>query len=125
MSVVPSRVAIVIPEIGFDDEPMSPTMRDDTATKKNPNTSTRRAGQEIAGECTVRDARQHRDDDRQYDGAGEHPGDRHVAIGALDGDHAAARLPQVAHRVAHRAEDDGQCAHQRHDAGHGTAPAPM
>src|ERR1700693_78051 len=34
-------VAIVMPEIGFDDVPMIPTMREDTVTKKNPNTTTR------------------------------------------------------------------------------------
>ena len=35
-------VAIVMPEIGFDDVPMIPTMREDTVTKKNPNTTTSR-----------------------------------------------------------------------------------
>src|SRR5205085_6488402 len=30
------RSAIVIPEIGFDDVPMSPVIRDETVTKKNP-----------------------------------------------------------------------------------------
>src|SRR4051812_10159359 len=35
------RVAIVIPEIGFDDEPMRPTIREETVTKKKPNTTTR------------------------------------------------------------------------------------
>src|SRR5512139_4044379 len=38
---VTSSVAIVIPEIGFDDEPISPTMREETATKKKPNTTIR------------------------------------------------------------------------------------
>src|SRR2546428_5170383 len=33
-------VAIVIPEIGFDEEPISPVMRDDTVAKKNPKIST-------------------------------------------------------------------------------------
>src|SRR3989449_10914127 len=32
-------VAIVIPEIGFDDDPIKPVIRDDTVTKKKPNTS--------------------------------------------------------------------------------------
>src|SRR5438270_9669738 len=32
-------VAMVIPEMGFDDEPMMPTMRELTVTKKNPNTT--------------------------------------------------------------------------------------
>src|SRR5690606_12259781 len=30
------KVAIVIPEIGFDDEPIIPTILDETVTKKNP-----------------------------------------------------------------------------------------
>jgi hypothetical protein len=34
-------VAIVIPEIGFDEEPMSPVMRDDTVAKKKPNSTMR------------------------------------------------------------------------------------
>ena len=33
---------MVMPEIGFDDVPMSPTMRLATVTKKNPNTITSR-----------------------------------------------------------------------------------
>src|SRR5260370_9398174 len=32
-----SSVATVIPEIGFDEEPISPVMRLETVTKKNPN----------------------------------------------------------------------------------------
>ena len=35
-------VAIVMPEIGFDEVPMMPTMREDTVTKKNPKTTTSR-----------------------------------------------------------------------------------
>ncbi len=34
-------VAIVMPEIGFEDVPMMPTMREDTVTKKNPKTTIR------------------------------------------------------------------------------------
>src|SRR5574338_205752 len=34
-------VAIVMPETGLDDEPISPTIRDETVTKKKPNTITR------------------------------------------------------------------------------------
>ena len=41
MRHVPSSVAIVMPEIGFDEEPISPTMREDTATKKKPKTTMR------------------------------------------------------------------------------------
>src|SRR3954462_13837810 len=34
------KVAIVMPEIGFDEDPIRPTIRDDTVTKKNPKTIT-------------------------------------------------------------------------------------
>src|ERR1700722_3487797 len=37
----PMSVAIVIPEIGFDELPMMPTIRLETVTKKNPKTTTR------------------------------------------------------------------------------------
>ena len=30
------KVAMVMPEIGFDEEPIRPVMRDDTVAKKNP-----------------------------------------------------------------------------------------
>jgi hypothetical protein len=41
------RVAIVIPEIGLDDVPMRPVMRDDTVTKRNPKTMTRIAARKL------------------------------------------------------------------------------
>ena len=34
-----SKVATVMPEMGLDDEPISPVRRDDTVTNKNPNTA--------------------------------------------------------------------------------------
>src|SRR5690606_22173215 len=37
-SDVNSSVATVMPEIGFDDEPISPVSRDETVTNKNPRT---------------------------------------------------------------------------------------
>src|SRR5262250_3749529 len=40
---VKSRVAIVMPEIGFEDEPISPVKRDDTVTNKKPKTRIIRA----------------------------------------------------------------------------------
>src|SRR5436853_16528 len=40
---VNKRVATVIPEIGFDDEPTSPVSRDETVTNKNPKMTIRRA----------------------------------------------------------------------------------
>ena len=40
-------VAIVMPEIGFDELPMSPVMRDDTVTKKKPKTTIEDGGEEV------------------------------------------------------------------------------
>src|SRR5262245_6393992 len=37
------RVATVMPEIGFDDEPISPVSRADTVTNRKPKTTTRMA----------------------------------------------------------------------------------
>src|SRR5580704_11036622 len=37
---VNASVATVIPEIGFDDEPISPVKRDETVTKRKPKIST-------------------------------------------------------------------------------------
>ena len=41
-------VAIVMPETGFDEEPMSPTMREETVTKKNPKMTTRTEASDVA-----------------------------------------------------------------------------
>ena len=38
---VSSNVATVMPEIGFDDEPISPVRRDETVTKRKPKTKTK------------------------------------------------------------------------------------
>ncbi len=42
------RVAIVMPEIGFDEVPMIPTMREETVTKKKPKTTMR---SDIRSDC--------------------------------------------------------------------------
>jgi hypothetical protein len=41
MTHVMISVAIVMPEIGFDDDPIKPVMRDETVAKKKPNRTTR------------------------------------------------------------------------------------
>src|SRR4051812_11940226 len=41
MRHVAIKVAMVMPEIGFDELPMMPTMRDETVTKKKPKTTMR------------------------------------------------------------------------------------
>src|SRR5437764_13894498 len=38
-----NKVATVMPEIGFDDEPISPVRRDETVTNRKPNTTISRA----------------------------------------------------------------------------------
>ena len=43
MAQVAMRVAMAMPEIGFEDVPISPVMRDETVTKRNPKTTTRSA----------------------------------------------------------------------------------
>jgi len=40
-------VAIVIPEMGFDEVPMSPVMREDTVTNRKPKTMTRIAARKF------------------------------------------------------------------------------
>ena len=43
------KVAIVIPEIGFEDEPNIPTTLDETVTKKNPKTTISMAVKNVTG----------------------------------------------------------------------------
>src|SRR5438876_6058820 len=47
MRQVRISVAIVIPEMGFDDVPIKPVMREDTVTKRNPKTMTRIAARKL------------------------------------------------------------------------------
>src|SRR5262249_61019482 len=41
-------VAIAIPEIGLDDVPINPVMREDTVTNRNPKTTTSRAAKKFS-----------------------------------------------------------------------------
>ncbi len=52
---VNSNVATVMPEMGFDDEPISPVSREETVTNKNPKTTIRIAPSRFM--CNVRAAR--------------------------------------------------------------------
>ena len=72
------RVAIVMPEIGFDEVPMMPTMRDETVTKKKPKTTTRRPISERAGEGPCGKLRQNRDEDREDDRADDDDADAQI-----------------------------------------------
>ena len=44
-----NRAATVIPEIGLDDEPISPVSRDETVTNRNPRTTIRAAAKRPNG----------------------------------------------------------------------------
>ena len=64
-------VAIVMPEIGFDDVPMRPVMRDETVTKKKPKMTIRIAARKLPcvgsfGATDQEDREQQRAD--QHDG---------------------------------------------------------
>ena len=58
-------VAIVMPEMGFEEEPMIPTMRDDTVTKMKPNTMTSSATSSFWRTELARDLREHDEQQRR------------------------------------------------------------
>src|ERR1051325_2918286 len=47
MAHVAIRVAMAIPEIGFDELPIRPVIREETVTNKNPKTTTRIAAKKL------------------------------------------------------------------------------
>ena len=49
ITVAKRRVAIVIPDTGLLEDPISPTIREDTVAKKNPNTTMIRAPTRLTG----------------------------------------------------------------------------
>ena len=75
-------VAIVMPEIGFDDEPMRPVMRDDTVEKKKPKTTISSGRQDVA---LQRHARREGQEQREQQRADEHDAHRNLALGAQRG----------------------------------------
>ena len=90
-------VAIVMPEMGFDDEPIMPTMRQATVTKKNPKTTISSAEQQLAADAGAGHERQHRHHQHQAQRADQHDRDRQVALGAR-------RLAAPPRRAAQRGE---------------------
>src|SRR3989304_4297678 len=80
-------VAIVMPETGFDDDPMRPTMRDETVTKKKPKRITRTETRRLpwvgifggaAGKRTIktrRTSRPRHPEPRQHAARKHHAGD--------------------------------------------------
>ena len=95
---VNSSVAMVMPEIGFDDEPTSPVNREDTVTNRNPNSKIISAPEQ----APQAQAKPQRGNEHQRQNhaqtADQHDRHRQVALGA-DGDllAGAAAGPQVAH----------------------------
>jgi hypothetical protein len=86
---------MVMPEIGFDELPMMPTMRLETVTKKKPKTDHQQREEQRAGQAAGQ-AGQDGDDQDQGQRADEHERDRHVALGALL--RGGGRLPRRAGR---------------------------
>jgi len=54
IAVVPMSAAMVIPEIGLALEPISPVIREETTTKKNPNSTMRIAPSRLTESCGSR-----------------------------------------------------------------------
>ena len=89
-------MAIVMPEIGFDELPMRPVMRDDTLTKKKPNTtvSTAASGLPYVGRL--------RDDDQKH-GQSQRADDARTSSGrsrSVRTARAARRLAESFHALA-------------------------
>ena len=114
IAVVPIRAAMVMPETGLALTPISPVMRDDTTTKKKPNTTIRMApsrltaswGSTVSSSASADRARQ------------RHP-DRQVEIGPEPRGRLAQAAAQVLEAGAERRDDRGQRPDQRDDAGRG------
>ena len=91
---VSSRVAMVMPEMGLDDEPTSPVRREDTVTNRKPNTRISNAAKKpktvkprpICGiNISTSDQAKAAEQDHVH---------RHIALGADDG--FAARCARLA-----------------------------
>ena len=106
-------MAIVMPEIGFDELPISPVMRDDTVTKKKPKSTTRTAARTLpcvgAPGLTTRKTASSSEPT-------EHDGQRHVAIASARAFDAAGGA-EVLHALAERRDDRRDRARQRDQAG--------
>ena len=108
MTHVMISVAMVMPEIGFDEEPISPVMRDDTVAKKKPKSTIRIDDQDVA---LRRQPRRDGQEDGQEQRPDQHHHHRHVAFGAQ------------LHAAAPRAEALQPLARRRHDRRQRAAPA--
>ena len=106
-------VAIVMPEIGFDELPMRPVMRDDTVTKKKPKMTIRIAATKF--HCIGmprRDGKEEREEQR----SDENDRQRHVAVGTKPSA-GAGRGAEVFHALAERRDDRRKRARERNEPG--------
>ena len=117
---VSSSVATVMPEIGFDEEPISPVSRDDTVTNRKPKTTISSAPSRFM--CSG--ARSEDRDDQHHDADADEL-HRQVALGAQHGDacaaarrfgspHSPARMPC---RMIGSERSEADDAARRHRAG--------
>ena len=123
---VKSSVAIVIPEIGLDDEPITPVIRELTVTNRNPNKHDHPAADQPAGELG---GNQVRGGDRQHQSERADQNQRHGQV-ALGAGHAAARRPALPERRSRRlpvteATISGRALIMLRMPPAATAPAPM
>ena len=123
---VRSSVAIVMPEIGLDDEPITPVMRELTVTNRNPNNTIIappiKPARQVGGDQVAGCDRQH-----QSERAEEDHGHRQVALGAehsaLAGRLARAQVAQAAGHATRRS--CGRALIMLKMPPVATAPAPM
>ena len=77
---VSSSVATVMPEIGFDDEPISPVSREETVTNRKPNSDDHRRADDPAGEVGRDQVRRGDRRDQRRRAEADEP-ERQVALG--------------------------------------------
>ena len=105
---------MVMPEIGLDDDPIRPTIRDETVTKKKPKMMTRIEATKLP--WVGRRGRQRQEQGEQQR-AGQHHRHRHVALGAGPAAAAGVLRAQIADAVAKRRDDGRNGAGQRDQPG--------
>ncbi len=108
---VSSSVATVMPEIGLEDEPISPVSRDDTVTKRKPNSTMSSAPSRFmcrGGASTMATMMA-----RMPPKTKRH---RQVVLGAVRVDARLAAQAHVAQALADAVPDDGQRADEADDA---------
>ena len=115
---------MVIPEIGLDDEPITPVIRELTVTNRNPNRTIMHAADqpavEVGGDQVRRGDREHQAERAQQDTTA-------MGRSRLGPRHAAAPRPSLPERRSRRlpvteADDQRQCVEHAEDAARGHGP---